>query len=160
MSAPSLPAPGTPLTSQERRILAGIARGRSNLQIAADLHLSVHTVKTHLRRMAARLDCPGSRAHVVATGYRTGALAHLKVEPRIHQPLDARHLAVLAGLADGLSNADIGHRLGLAQTTVTNYTKSLFVALGADNREHAIALGYQHGHLMLTSQPATTGAAA
>jgi DNA-binding NarL/FixJ family response regulator len=42
------------LTARERDILTGIARGRSNPEIAADLFLSEATVKTHVGRILAK----------------------------------------------------------------------------------------------------------
>ena len=43
------------LTDRERDVLAAIAEGRSNAEIAGDLLLSVHTVKSHVKSMLAKL---------------------------------------------------------------------------------------------------------
>jgi DNA-binding NarL/FixJ family response regulator len=42
------------LTQRETEILALIARGRTNTEIAAELFLSIHTVKTHVNRIFAK----------------------------------------------------------------------------------------------------------
>lgn len=44
------------LTPRERDIVASIARGKSNKEIADDLCLSVHTVATHRRNICAKLN--------------------------------------------------------------------------------------------------------
>jgi len=64
------PAPGTPppdgLTQREAEILGMIARGMTNPEIAAQLFLSNHTVKTHISRIFAKT---GSRDRAAAIGY-------------------------------------------------------------------------------------------
>lgn len=49
--AHTLPA----LTKQQKRILQLLAEGRSTASIAAELHLTVNTVKSHCQRLYARL---------------------------------------------------------------------------------------------------------
>jgi DNA-binding NarL/FixJ family response regulator len=63
---PSLPAPPDGLTQREAEILALIAQGLTNPEIAARLFLSNHTVKTHISRIFAKT---GSRDRVAAIGY-------------------------------------------------------------------------------------------
>ncbi len=46
----------TVLTEREREVLALIARGASNREIASELYLSVDTVKTHVRRLFGKLE--------------------------------------------------------------------------------------------------------
>jgi DNA-binding NarL/FixJ family response regulator len=54
------------LTQREVEILALIARGLTNPEIAAQLFLSNHTIKTHINRIFAKT---GSRDRVAAIGY-------------------------------------------------------------------------------------------
>jgi DNA-binding NarL/FixJ family response regulator len=67
---PADPAPVVPppdgLTPREAEILALIARGLTNPEIAAQLFLSNHTVKTHISRIFAKT---GSRDRAAAIGY-------------------------------------------------------------------------------------------
>jgi DNA-binding NarL/FixJ family response regulator len=68
LSAPAAPAAPLPdgLTQREAEILALIARGLTNPEIAARLFLSNHTVKTHISRIFAKT---GSRDRAAAIGY-------------------------------------------------------------------------------------------
>lgn len=43
------------LTEREREVLAGVTKGQTNSQIAADLHISRHTVAKHLQNIYAKL---------------------------------------------------------------------------------------------------------
>lgn len=53
---PGTPAqPAEPLTTREEDVLATVARGLSNSEIAAELHISLSTVKTHLASLMAKL---------------------------------------------------------------------------------------------------------
>jgi DNA-binding NarL/FixJ family response regulator len=68
-SAEPTPAAATPpdgLTQRELEILRLIARGLTNPEIAAELFLSNHTIKTHISRIFAKT---GSRDRAAAIGY-------------------------------------------------------------------------------------------
>ncbi|WP_277212854.1 response regulator [Isoptericola croceus] len=53
-SAPRPPAPAEPLTDREEAVLRRVAAGRTNGEVAAELHLSLSTVKTHLGAVLAK----------------------------------------------------------------------------------------------------------
>jgi two-component system nitrate/nitrite response regulator NarL len=61
------------LSARETEVLRLASEGRSALQIAADLNLSVATVKTHLQRIYERLEV-SDRASAVAAAMRRGLL--------------------------------------------------------------------------------------
>jgi DNA-binding CsgD family transcriptional regulator len=50
------PSQAAPLSAQERRVARLAAMGRSDLEAAATLHLSVHTVKSHMKNVLRKLD--------------------------------------------------------------------------------------------------------
>jgi len=66
-------AAGATLSNREREILALLADGLVNKQIAARLGISTNTVKTHLELLFDKLDVT-TRAEAVATGVRRGLL--------------------------------------------------------------------------------------
>lgn len=59
------------LTDREREVLATVAAGLSNEEIALRLGMSKYTVKTHLSRMLAKL-AVRDRAQLVIAAYETG----------------------------------------------------------------------------------------
>jgi DNA-binding NarL/FixJ family response regulator len=59
------------LTSRELEVLARLQQRRSNAQIAADLHISIETVRTHARHIYHKLGV-GSRRELLAPALRTG----------------------------------------------------------------------------------------
>jgi DNA-binding NarL/FixJ family response regulator len=59
------------ITPREREVLGSIARGRSNSEIAAELHMSAATAKTHVSRLLSKLGAR-DRAQLVVIAYETG----------------------------------------------------------------------------------------
>ncbi|HZQ82526.1 MAG TPA: helix-turn-helix transcriptional regulator [Gaiellaceae bacterium] len=66
---------------------------------------------------------------------------------RFHE-LSSRELEVLALLADGLSNSEIGQRLSISPHTATDHTRSVIAKLGANARAEAVAIGFRQGLLV------------
>jgi DNA-binding NarL/FixJ family response regulator len=62
------------LSEREREILLEVARGRSNAEIAAALHIAEATVKTYLGRLRAKLDVR-DRVQLVIFAYDSGLVA-------------------------------------------------------------------------------------
>jgi len=59
------------LTDREREVLGLVATGMSNQEIAASLHMSPATAKTHVSRILTKLDAR-DRAQLVVLAYETG----------------------------------------------------------------------------------------
>jgi DNA-binding NarL/FixJ family response regulator len=76
-ATPTSPAHGTELiarlTDRECEVLVLIARGLSNHEIADRLHLSVETVRTHVKRVYMKCHAR-DRAQAVIVAYETGLM--------------------------------------------------------------------------------------
>jgi DNA-binding NarL/FixJ family response regulator len=62
--------PIEPLTDREEQVLITVARGRTNAEIAAELHVSLSTVKTHLTSIMTKLGAR-NRVEIVMWAYET-----------------------------------------------------------------------------------------
>lgn len=62
-----------PLTTRECEVLALVAQGQTNEQVAAALYLSPKTVSVHVSRILTKLDAT-NRTHAVAIGRRQGLI--------------------------------------------------------------------------------------
>ncbi|MCQ6554382.1 response regulator transcription factor [Streptomyces sp. C10-9-1] len=58
------------LTPREEGVLAAVARGRTNAEIAAELHISLSTVKTHVARLMDKLGAR-NRVEMAMWAYET-----------------------------------------------------------------------------------------
>lgn len=65
--------PIDPLTEREEEVLLTVARGRTNAEIASDLHISLSTVKTHLGSLMAKLGAR-NRVEIAMWAYETGRI--------------------------------------------------------------------------------------
>lgn len=71
--------------------------------------------------------------------------------------LSRREIQTLVGMARGMTNAQIGRELHLVEETVKTYAQRLLKHLGAENRAHAVAIGYETGLLRHGDVTTTTG---
>jgi len=63
--------PIEPLTAREEQVLAGVAAGRTNTEIAEDLYIALSTVKTHIASLMNKLNAR-NRVEIVIWAYETG----------------------------------------------------------------------------------------
>ena len=72
LERPSSPRqPIAPLTEREEDVLLALAGGRTNHEIAAELHISLSTVKTHIGALMGKLGAR-NRVEVAMWAYETG----------------------------------------------------------------------------------------
>jgi two-component system, NarL family, nitrate/nitrite response regulator NarP len=64
--------PREELTEREKTLLSALARGRTNGELAAELHISINTVKFHLRNLYEKLGFK-NRSQAIAFYYSNGA---------------------------------------------------------------------------------------
>lgn len=62
------------LTAREEEVLATVATGRTNAEIAEDLHISLSTVKAHLASLMTKLGAR-NRVEIVMWAYETGRIS-------------------------------------------------------------------------------------
>jgi DNA-binding NarL/FixJ family response regulator len=102
-------------------------------------------------------------ASAVRTVYKGGALIEPTVAKRVMaefarlhpaarpideglpEPLSERELAILKLVSAGLSNREIGNRLGLSEGTVKNYVTSVLQKIGVRDRTQAALRGRELG---------------
>jgi len=86
-----------------------------------------HSAQYTLNRLSALSSCPGRRAHAALPAHLT-----------------EREVAVLKLVAQGKSNRQIAHALGLSEKTVTNYLTHIFNKTTCENRAAATAFAIRH----------------
>jgi DNA-binding NarL/FixJ family response regulator len=71
-TAPAAPPrqPLDPLTDREEQVLAAVARGRTNSEIAQELYITLSTVKTHITSLMAKLGAR-NRVEIAIWAYET-----------------------------------------------------------------------------------------
>ena len=69
--------------------------------------------------------------------------------------LTARQMEVLDLLASGLTNAQIGERIGISVKTVDHHVAAVLAAMGAGTRTEAAAAAMRRGWLRADSGPRT-----
>ena len=80
LPAQSPPAqPFEPLTEREEQVLLTVARGRTNVEIADELHVSLGTVKTHLANVMQKLGAR-NRVEIAMWAHESGRLARSGAE--------------------------------------------------------------------------------
>jgi DNA-binding NarL/FixJ family response regulator len=66
--------PVDPLTDREEQVLLTVARGRTNTEIAQELHISLSTVKTHIASLMMKLGAR-NRVEIAMWAYETNRLS-------------------------------------------------------------------------------------
>lgn len=71
--------------------------------------------------------------------------ARRKAAAQLEEELSAREKDVLQSLAGGLTNKEIGNKLGIAENTVKNHLKNILAKLHLENRVQAATFALQKG---------------
>lgn len=117
------PQPREPLTPREQEIVARIATGKTNSEIAAALHVEVKTVKVHKTHIARKFNVATRKLGAVVTRYAMEEMvmapppAHAVPARRTPFPmrflmLDADRMEAVARLIEGPRKGDRRRRSG------------------------------------------------
>ncbi len=89
---------------------------------------------------------PAVQHHLVKAIARTAPLQWIPPDQtQLPDGLTPREAAVLALIAEGLSNPEIAERLTVTETTVKSHINHLYGKTGARDRGQAVAYAYRHG---------------
>jgi DNA-binding NarL/FixJ family response regulator len=128
-------------------IMLTVSEDEDDLAAAIDAGASGYVLKgVSSRELVAILrQVAGGDPYVSSTLAWTAVRRHTEKAVDPLGGLTNRECEILALVAEGLGNADIGERLGLAEKTVKHYMTSLFAKLGARSRVEAALIGYKAG---------------
>lgn len=138
---------GRALTIAERRVLDLAADGLTDAQIGKRIGLSEDAVGSQIKRAAYKLGAR-SRGGAVAAAYKRGLLARVP-RPAPSRRLTRRQFEVLALIAQGLSNEEIGVRLEISPSTVKVHVQTVCDRLDARGRANAVRRAIDAGVLPL-----------
>jgi DNA-binding NarL/FixJ family response regulator len=74
LTQPVRPSGASPLSPREEEVVRAVARGRTNAEIAAELFVSLSTVKTHLTNVQVKLDAR-NRVEIAAWAWERGLVS-------------------------------------------------------------------------------------
>jgi DNA-binding NarL/FixJ family response regulator len=131
------------IVGEEERVLEALQAGASGYLLKdTELDDIIAGIEAAARGHSAI--SPRVAGALVARVRRAATHARVDEEPE-HAPLSAREREVLALVAEGYDNAEIGRRLYVSPSTVKNHVSSLLEKLGADNRVQVAAYAIRHG---------------
>ena len=109
-------------------------------------------------RHAARGECVIHMSDVTSTGPSRRILAQAGVntdtpspESAVACPLSDREMEILAGVAEGCSNKEIGRRCGISDQTVKNHLTAVLRKLNVTDRTEAVVIALRNRWLKLES---------
>lgn len=140
------------LTPREAEVLSLVALGLSNTVICSRLYVETNTVKTHLRRIRAKLGVR-ARPELVTIAYRR-RIVPLPPRPDGQPPHIAdRQLRALCLLSSGEELSAVAKALTITHSTARAYVRDTRRVLGARTQAHAVSLLYRWRILPLGPVP-------
>jgi DNA-binding CsgD family transcriptional regulator len=140
-----------PLTAREIEVLAEIADGKTNEEVAARLGIARHTVKSHMAHILDALGAMNS-AHAVAIAHCRGDFGprrRLAWNPDVSY----REVQVLEGVAVGMTDVQVGRKLWVSQHTIKSHLRRIYVKLGVCSRAQAVDTAFRSGLLVARTSP-------
>jgi DNA-binding NarL/FixJ family response regulator len=131
----------TGVTVRTLRVLECIAAGQERTTIAAELRASESTVSREADRACAVLHVPRNRRPALVDAALRQGLITLPERPPAQ--LDEHLVDTLELIAAGYTNAEIAAELFLSYDAVKSRVKRILQDLHANDRTHAVAIGWQ-----------------
>lgn len=124
------------LTRREIEVLTLVAAGCTKQQVSRALGIAPHTVAGHLARIYRALGARNA-AHAVALAHGSGAMS-ARWQPPVGSAMSRRERQVLAGLAHGLTSAQMAWCLSLSSETVKTHLQRIYRKLEVRSRANAV----------------------
>lgn len=109
-------------------------------------------------RQAAAGECVIHMSDITGTGPSRRIMAQpgmapqeMPAETEIACPLSDREMEIVAGVAEGCSNKEIGQRCGISDQTVKNHLTAVLRKLGVSDRTEAVVIALRNRWLKLES---------
>lgn len=151
---------GAAVSEADRDALAAFAGGVGLVLERLTLRRQLQTQSSAVRRMALMLDDLAGAAPPVDLDLHPEAdpaARRLAVDPRMRTVLSAREREVLELMASGATNATIGRRLFITESTVKAHVHHILKKLAVKNRAAAVSR-FHSGTLTGSSIEGSTGA--
>ena len=134
---------------QQQRVIAANPRVTAAqwLLQGEELTRRLDTANALAHRLRGRLDTIDLYLLTAGSGAAESAAPPAGLLPAPEHDLSERELEVLQGMSEGNTNARIGSRLHISEDAVKVHARGVFRKLGARDRAHAVAIGYQRGIL-------------
>lgn len=127
-------------------VMLTVSEDEDDLRAAIDAGASGYVLKGVAgRELAAILRQVAGGDRYVSSRLAFAALRPARTETDPLADLTDREREILDLVAEGLSNAEIGERLVIAEKTVKHYMTSVLAKLGARSRVEAALIGYKAG---------------
>ena len=135
-----------PLTAREIEVLALIADGKTNEEVAARLGIARHTVKSHMAHILDALGAMNS-AHSVAIAHCRGDFSP-RCRMAWNPDVSYREVQVLEGVAVGMTDVQVGRKLWVSQHTIKSHLRRIYAKLGVCSRAQAVDTAFRSGLLV------------
>jgi DNA-binding NarL/FixJ family response regulator len=127
----ALPVFAPHLTAREREVMACAGCGMTNPQIASELSMSIHTVKSHFQHVYVKLGIHDRRAavrHVMGVPTLPIRDEAPSFPPSV--PLTPRQRQIVALMMVGMTRREVADALFVTLSTVKSHTTAAYKRLG------------------------------
>ncbi|MEV6810517.1 LuxR C-terminal-related transcriptional regulator [Streptomyces sp. NPDC051129] len=145
------------LTDRARVIIEHLAKGDRRNETAHILDISRSSLRREIATACRKLNIPVRSTAAVNSAISKGIISLPPGEP---VDLTKEQIDVLRLIAAGHDTRELAVIYGIATNTVKYHVGRIMKALGAKNRAHAVALGWQRGILGPPEKPPSSSAPA